>query len=66
MVYIKGKDKQITITEKEYLTLIEDHLTIRALKIAGIEKMPIYESIRSIMENDLIEVHIRPVKKRYK
>ncbi|SBV95443.1 conserved hypothetical protein [uncultured Dysgonomonas sp.] len=48
------------------MTLIEDHITLKALKIAGIEAMTIYQGIKSIMEDDRIEVHIIPVQKRYK
>lgn len=67
MAYLKtGKEKYITLSGRDYLTLIEDHITLRALKIAGIENLSIYQSISSIMENDRIEVHIQPIQKRYK
>ena len=62
----KEKEKCVTITERDYHILIKDHITLNALKIAGVEKMPIFESVKSIMENDRIEVHIQPVQKRYK
>lgn len=62
----KDKEKCVTLTERDYMTLIEDHITLKALKIAGIEKMAIYQGIKSIMEDDRIEVHIKPVQKRYK
>ncbi len=62
----KDKEKCVTLTERDYMILIEDHITLKALKIAGIEKMTIYQGIRSIMEDDRIEVHIKPVQKRYK
>lgn len=67
MVLLKNnKEKLITIRESEYLTLIEDHITLKALKIAGVEKLPLYESVKSIIEDDRIEIHIKPVQKRYK
>jgi len=62
----KDKEKCVTLTERDYMTLIEDHITLKALKIAGIEKMTIYQGIKSIMEDDRVEVHIMPVQKRYK
>lgn len=58
--------RYITLLERDYLTLLEDHMVLRALKIAGLEKEPIFEAIESIMKDGRIEVHIRPVENRYK
>ena len=60
------KDKYICILEKDYLTLLEDHITMRALKIAGIENMAIYQGIDSIIRDGRIEIHLNPIKRKYK
>ncbi|GAB6012922.1 hypothetical protein [Viscerimonas tarda] len=60
------KDKYIGLLEKDYLTLLEDHITLQALKIAGIEEMPIYRAIDSILKDGRIEIHFSPIKKKYK
>ena len=35
---LTGNTKYVTITERDYLTLLDDHMVLRALKIAEIEK----------------------------
>jgi hypothetical protein len=42
-------DKYVSIHPRDYMTLIEDHITLKALRIVGIESMPIYKSISSIL-----------------
>ena len=59
-------DSYVTILEKDYLTLLEDHITLKALKKSGIEAMPIFKGIDSIIRDGRIEIHIEPIKKRYK
>ncbi|NDW08745.1 hypothetical protein [Dysgonomonas sp. 520] len=59
-------NQYISLLEKDYLTLLEDHLTLRALKLAGIEKMPIYKGIDSIIKDGRIEIHMKPIKGKYK
>ncbi|MDR1717444.1 MAG: hypothetical protein LBS20_16545 [Prevotella sp.] len=59
-------NQYISLLEKDYLTLLEDHLTLRALKIAGIEKMPIFQGIDSIIKDGRIEIHIKPIKLKYR
>lgn len=67
MAYRKSdKEKYIQILETDYLKLVKDSMTLQALFIAGVENLPIYKSIDSIMGSDRIEVHIHPIKKRYK
>jgi hypothetical protein len=44
-------NRYIGLLEKDYLTLLEDHITLQALKIAGIEEMPIYKAIDSIIKD---------------
>lgn len=46
----------ITLKEKEYLNLLQDSMILKALKIAGIESMPIYQSIDSIIGDDRIRL----------
>lgn len=55
-------DQYIRITKKEYISLLEDRMLVRALKIAGVEQMPIYKCVQSILEDDRVEIHSRPQK----
>lgn len=41
-------DKYISLHENEYLELIEDQMMIKALKVAGIEDLPIYKAADAI------------------
>lgn len=36
-----------------------------ALKIAGIEKMPIYKAMEHILEHEHIDLLVKPVSRRY-
>lgn len=60
------KNQYVSLLEKDYLTLLEDHITLRALKIAGIEEMPIYQGIDSIIKDGRIEIHFKPIKQKYR
>jgi hypothetical protein len=62
----KDIDKYVTLHPRDYMELIEDHLTLKALKIAGVEAMPIYKSIKSVLQNERIEIHIKPIQKNYR
>lgn len=67
MAYKKSdKERYIQIREEDYLTLVEDSLVLNALKIAGVEELSIFQSINSIIESGRVEIHIHPVKKKYK
>lgn len=55
-------NQYIRITRKEYISLLEDHMLVRALKIAGVEQMPIYKSVQSILEDERVEIHSIPQK----
>ena len=55
-------NQYIRITSKEYISLLEDHMLVRALKIAGVEQMPIYKSVQSILEDERVEIHSNPQK----
>ena len=57
--------KYITIKESEYLQLIEDAMTVEALKIAGVENLPIYNAVKRILDNKRVQIHIKPLCNRY-
>jgi len=54
-------DNCFSLTEKDYLRLIEDHILVNALHKAGLKKMPEYKVAESILRNGHIEIHINPV-----
>lgn len=56
----------VSLTEKDYLTLLEDHITLKVLKIAGVENLSIFKSIESIIKDGRIEIHLKPVKQKYR
>lgn len=67
MAYKKNQENTfVQLTERDYMLLIRDHMTLKALKIAGVEALPIYKSVMSILNDNRIEVHIKPIDKRYK
>ncbi len=57
--------KYIELKEEDYLRLIENTMAIEALKIAGIEKMDIWKAVQHILQNEHIDILIRPVSKKY-
>lgn len=57
--------KYIELKEEDYLRLIENTMTIEALKIAGIEKMSIWKAVQHILQNEHIDILIRPVSQKY-
>lgn len=59
-------DKWISIPDRDYLDLVEDHIMMTALRAAGIEQLPIYKSAQSILKNNHIEVHLKLIKPQYK
>lgn len=63
---LTASTRYVTLLERDYLTLLKDHIVLRALKMAGLEKEPIFEAIDSIMADGHIEVHIKPVNNRYR
>lgn len=66
MARIKSaSNKYITIQESEYRQLIENTMIVEALKIAGVEQLPIYQSVRRILDDKRVEIHIRPLCTRY-
>lgn len=66
MAKIKSESyKCITIKETEYLQLVENTMIVEALKIAGVEQLPIYQAVRRILDDKRIEIHIKPLCTRY-
>ena len=66
MAKIKSESyKYITIKETEYLQLVENTMIVEALKIAGVEQLPIYQAVRRILDDKRIESHIKPLCTRY-
>lgn len=56
----------VELKEHEYLQLVENTIKLEALKIAGIEKMPIYKAMEHILNNQPIDILIKPVSRRYR
>ena len=57
------EDKRIPVPEDEYLRLMENTMIVEALKIAGIEDMPIWKAIMRILDDKRVEIHPRPLGK---
>ena len=56
----------VELKEHEYLQLVENTIKLEALKIAGIEKMAIYKAIEHILNNQHIDILIKPLSRRYR
>lgn len=59
-------DKYITLHEKEYFDLIESKLLIEALKIAGVEDLPMYKAANAILKDARVEIHLKPIQRNYR
>lgn len=57
--------KYITIKETEYLQLVENTMIVEALKIAGVENLPIYKAVQRILEDKRVQIHTKPLCTRY-
>ena len=67
MAYKKSESvRTITLLERDYQTLLEDHIALTALKMAGGEAMPIYKSVRYILSNEHVEIRVKPLKINYR
>jgi hypothetical protein len=67
MARIKSElEKYVSISEKDYLILIESHMMLNALKIAGVEELPIFKAADSILKDGRVEIHFKPIKPRYR
>ena len=56
----------VEIREQDYLLLLENSIKMEALKIAGIEKMVIYKAMEHILNNQHIDILIKPISTKYK
>lgn len=66
MAKLKSKSqKYIELKEEDYLQLIENTMALEALKIAGIENMDIWKAVQHILQNEHIDILIRPVSRKY-
>jgi len=45
--------------------LVENTIKMEALKIAGIEKMPIYKAMEHILQHQHIDLMVKPVSRKY-
>lgn len=61
-----NSEKFVELREKDYKILLENTLKIEALKIAGIEKMAIYKAVEHILNNQHIDILIKPVSTKYR
>lgn len=67
MAKLKSELNQyVSLPEKDYLTLLEDHITLKALKIAGVESLAMYKSVDSIIKDGRVEIHLNPIKQKYR
>lgn len=57
------EDKRIPVPEDEYLRLMENTMILEALKIAGIEDMPIWKAMKRILDDKRVEIHVRAIRK---
>ena len=61
-----NSEKFVELREKDYKILLENTLKIEALKIAGIENMAIYKAMEHILNNQHIDILIKPVSTKYR
>lgn len=66
MAKVKSEHKKyVTIEEREYLQMIENTMIVEAMKIAGVDKLPIYKAVQRILEDKRVQIHIKPLCSRY-
>ena len=67
MAKLKSKTQcLVELKEEDYLMLLENTIKMEALKIAGIEKMAIYKAMEHILNNQHIDILIKPLSRRYR
>ncbi|MBQ4059810.1 MAG: hypothetical protein IJD40_12915 [Lachnospiraceae bacterium] len=54
-------DKWISIPDRDYLYLVEDHIMMTALRAAGIEQLPIYKLAQSILKTIILKFTLNPL-----
>ena len=66
MAKLKSKTQcYVELKEEDYLALLDNTIKMEALKIAGIENMPIYKAMEHILNHQHIDLLIKPVSRRY-
>ena len=61
----KDLHKYVELREEDYLRLIEDAMLVEAMKLAGVEKLPIWKAIQRILGDKRVEIHVKPISRRY-
>lgn len=61
----KDLHKYIELREEDYLRLVENTMVVEAMKLAGVEKLPLWKAVRRILDDQRIEIHVKPVNRRY-
>ena len=67
MAKLKSKTQcLVELKEEDYLMLLENTIKMEALKIAGIENMPIYKAMEHILKSEHKDFMIKPLSRKYK
>lgn len=61
----KDLHKYVELREEDYLQFVKNTMVVEAMKLAGVEKLPIWKAVRRILDDNRIEIHIKPVNRRY-
>ena len=61
----KDLHKYIELREEDYLRLVENTMVVEAMKLAGVEKLSLWKAVRRILDDQRIEIHVKPVNRRY-
>lgn len=61
----KDLNKYVELREEDYLLLVENSMVVEAMKLAGVEKLPIWKAVRRILDDKRIEIRVQPVNRRY-
>ena len=56
----KDLHKYVEIREEDYLQLVENTMIVEAMKLAGVEKLPLWKAVRRILDDRRIEIHVKP------
>ena len=67
MAKLKSRlEKFVELSERDYKILLENTIKFEALKIAGVKKMAIYKAMEHILNNQHIDILIKPVSTKYR
>ena len=59
-------EKFVELSERDYNILMENTIKIETVKIAGIEKMAIYKAMEHFLNDQHIDILIKPVSTKYR